>query len=107
MTGVGKVMVKAPRPRDREGKNSREKLQFSSGILPPCLGKTKSLEELILWLYLKGISADDFSEALSAVVVKDTAGFSQPVVSRLKAKWKEEFDHWCRRDLSGKRYVYC
>jgi hypothetical protein len=29
------------------------------------LRKTKSMEELIPWLYLKGISTGDFSEALA------------------------------------------
>ncbi len=107
VTGVGKVSVKAPRLRDRGGEGTPEKLQFSSSILPPYLRKTKSLEELIPWLYLKGISAGDFSEALSAIIGKDSTGFSQAVVSRLKAKRKNEFDHWRQRDLSDKRYVYC
>ena len=65
------------------------------------------MEELIPWLYLKGISTGDFSEALSAIIGKDSTGFSQAVVSRLKAKRKNEFDHWRQRDLSDKRYVYC
>ena len=107
VTGVGKVSIKAPRLRDRGGEGTPEKLQFSSSILPPYLRKTKSLEELIPWLYLKGISAGDFSEALSAIIGKDSTGFSQAVVSRLKAKRKNEFDHWRQRDLSDKRYVYC
>ena len=107
ITGVGKVLVKAPRMRDREVTVEQGKLRFSSSILPPYLRKTKSLEELIPWLYLKGISTGDFSEALSAIIGKETGGFSQPVISRLKTKWKEEFDQWSRRDLTGKRYVYC
>ena len=37
---------------------------FSSKILPPLLRKTKSLGELIPWLYLKGVSTGDFSEAV-------------------------------------------
>ncbi len=32
----------------------------------PYLRKTKSVEELLPWLYLKGISTGDFSEALAA-----------------------------------------
>lgn len=107
VTGVGKVTVKAPRLRDKESQSCDEEIRFSSNILPPYLRKTKSLEELIPWLYLKGISAGDFSEALSALVGKNAKGFSQPVVSKLKAKWKEEYDTWCQRDLSKKHYVYC
>lgn len=56
-TGIGQVPVKAPRVRDKSGSGIR----FTSSILPPYLRRTKSLEELIPWLYLKGISTGDFS----------------------------------------------
>jgi transposase-like protein len=107
VTGVGAVKVKVPRLRDREDQHQGEEIKFSSEILPPYLRKTKSLEELIPWLYLKGVSAGDFGDALSALVGKDAKGFSQPVVSRLKVKWKDEYEIWCQRDLSHKHYVYC
>src|SRR6516164_3777726 len=61
-TGVGPVEVKQPRVRDRRPAGQREK--FNSAILPPYLRKTKSIEELIPWLYLKGVSTGDFAEAL-------------------------------------------
>ena len=51
-SGVGAVTVKAPRVRDRHT-NPSEKIHFNSSILPPYLRKTKSIEELIPWLYLK------------------------------------------------------
>ena len=47
---------------------------FSSKILPPYLRKTKSLEELIPWLYLKGVSTGDFNEALAALVGPNCPG---------------------------------
>src|SRR5213594_3882150 len=50
-TGIGEVIVKAPRVRDRAGQ-----LRFASSILPPYLRRTKTMEELLPWLYLKGIS---------------------------------------------------
>jgi transposase-like protein len=106
VTGIGEVEVKAPRVRDRMHSSVSDPVRFSSSILLPYLRKTKSLEELIPFLYLKGISAGDFSEALSAIVGENAQGFSQPVVSRLKSKWKEEYDRWCKRDLSKKSYVY-
>lgn len=34
-------------------------MQFTSKILPPYLRRTKSVEELIPWLYLKGVSTGD------------------------------------------------
>src|SRR5437773_5829732 len=53
LTGLGPVEVEQPRVHDRRPKKEREK--FCSQILPPYLRKTKSIEELIPWLYLKGI----------------------------------------------------
>src|SRR5947209_2485258 len=53
MTGVGPVEVRQPRVLDRRPEGEAE--PFSSNILPPYLRKTKSIEELIPWLYVKGI----------------------------------------------------
>jgi len=103
-TGIGSVSVKAPRLRDLQKGDGR--IRFSSSILPPYLRKTKSIEEFIPWLYLKGISAGDFSEVLASLVGADAKGFSQPVVSKLKYKWKQEHEAWSKRDLSKKRYTY-
>lgn len=103
-TGIGQVKVKVPRVRDRHPKNDR--IIFRSAILPPYLRKTKSMETLIPWLYLKGISTGDFSEALAALLGKDAPGLSPATVSRMKARWKQELDRWRKRDLSTKRYVY-
>ena len=61
-TGIGAVAVKAPRVRDRAGE-----LRFTSSILPPYLRRTKTIEELLPWLYLKGISTGGFGEALRRV----------------------------------------
>ena len=52
MTGIGPVPVKVPRVRNR--KPGADKIAFTPGILPRCLHKTKSVEELLAWLYLKG-----------------------------------------------------
>ena len=104
-SGIGPVPVKAPRVRDRQTDPSK-KIRFSSSILPPYLRKTKSMEELIPWLYLKGVSTGDFSDALAALVGPDAPGLSSATISRLKAVWQKELDQWQRRDLSSKRYVY-
>lgn len=100
-TGIGAVPVRAPRVRDRGGE-----LKFSSSILPPYLRRTRSLEELLPWLYLKGLSTSDFSSALTALVGKDAPGLSANTISRLKEVWKREYEQWSQRDLSGKQYVY-
>lgn len=105
-TGIGSVPVKTPRVRDRQARDSKEPIRFSSKILPPYLRRTKSLEELIPWLYLKGISTGDFSEALAALLGPNAPGLSASTISRLKEVWKSELKSWQSRDLSGKRYVY-
>ena len=46
--------------------------------------KTKSIEELIPWLYLKGVSTSDFNEALAALVGPEAKGLSASTTTRLK-----------------------
>jgi transposase-like protein len=103
-TGIGPVRVKAPRVRDRS--RAEEKVRFTSSLLPRYLRRSASLEELIPWLYLKGISTGDFQEALAALLGGDAPGLSASTISRLKGVWSQEFEAWQKRDLSGKRYVY-
>jgi putative transposase len=103
-TGIGPVTVQQPRVRDRRPPDEAE--PFSSKVLPPYLRKTKSIEELIPWLYLKGISTGDFSEALASLWGPQAAGLSASTVVRLKAVWEEEFTAWNKRSLEGKEYVY-
>ena len=105
VTGAGPLEVSQPRVRDKSA-DATERVRFSSSILPPYLRKSKSIEELIPWLYLKGISTGDFSEALQSLIGPNASGFSANVVVRLKEQWSQEYDTWSRRDLSGKHYVY-
>lgn len=104
MTGVGPIAVKVPRVRDRGAQ--AEKVRFTSSILPPYLRKAKSVEELLPWLYLKGISTGDFQEALAALLGPNAAGLSSTTISRLKADWWDEYERWQKRDLSARRIVY-
>jgi transposase-like protein len=62
-TGMGAVRVKVPRVRDRCGAGMR----LHSALLPPSMRRSKSLEALLPWLYLKGVSTGDCSEALQAL----------------------------------------
>ena len=104
MTGVGPVAVKVPRVRDRG--QQAETVRFTSSILPPYLRKAKSVEELLPWLYLKGISTGDFQEALAALLGPNAAGLSSTTISRLKADWWDDYERWQKRDLSVGRIVY-
>ena len=101
VTGVGPVRVKQPRVRDR-----REGHRFTSRILPPFMRRVPSIDALIPALYLKGISTGDFTEALEAILGPNAVGLSATNIVRLKEGWREEYEQWSRRDLSGKRYVY-
>ncbi len=104
LTGLGSVEVEQPRVRDRRPRGERE--AFASAILPPYLRKTKSVEELLPWLYLKGVSTGDFSEALGALLGPEAPGLSATTVTRLKAAWEQEYDAWRQRSFLGNPYVY-
>jgi len=104
-TGVGSIAVKKPRLRDRADADG-DRIKFTSAILPAYLRRSKSLDELIPALYLRGISTGDFREVLSALLGPDAPNLSPETIRRLKAGWQEEWKTWCRRDLSAKRYVY-
>ncbi len=105
-TGIGSVSVKVPRSKDRQSTSSKERIRFSSKLIPPYLRKIKSIEALIPWLYLKGISTGGLQEALAAILGKRAAGLSSATVSRLKSSWYEDWKAWKQRDLSQSHYVY-
>lgn len=101
-TGIGPVTVRIPKIRDKSGQG----IKFNSTLLPPYLRKTKSIEEVLPWLYLKGISTGDFQEALHALVGTGAKGLSASTISRCKRVWEEEHRDWNRRNLENKKYVY-
>lgn len=105
-TGLGAIPVKQPRVNDRRVDEDGQRLRFTSKILPPYLRKTKSIEELIPWLYLRGISSGDFSQALSALLGPDAPGLSASTVVRLKQIWQQDQEAWSKRSLADRRYVY-
>ena len=103
-TPMGDLPVRQPRVRDDRPADQRE--PFTSKLLPPYLRKTKSVEELIPWLYLKGISTGDFTEALQALLGPDAKGLSATTITRLKSGWQADFEAWSRRSLRTRRYAY-
>jgi putative transposase len=100
-SSLGDIPVTKPRVHDR-----RDGEAFTSAILPPYMRRTPALEALIPLLYLKGISTNDFPDALAAILGENAAGLSPSTISRLKEVWQGEHQQWAARDLSGKRYVY-
>jgi len=104
-SGNGPIEVRQPRVNDQRLDEQGNRFRFTSQILPPYLRKTKAIEELVPWLYLKGISTSDFPEAL-ACLGHDGSGLSATNVVRMKEVWQGEYEHFCRGSLVGKRYVY-
>ena len=100
-SGVGPIPVKKPRVDDR-----RKGEKFTSSLLPPYIRRAPSIEALIPVLYLKGISSNDFPEALKSILGESAAGLSPSTICRLKKVWQEEYEEWNSRDLSDKTYVY-
>lgn len=102
VTAIGPVPVKVPKVRDRSGSG----VKFNSNIVPPYIRKSSRVSAALPWLYLRGVSTGDMSEALSVLLGEQAKGLSPNVVSRLKAQWAEEHLLWNRRDLSEARWVY-
>lgn len=105
-TGLGALEVRQPRVNDKRFDDAGERIRFSSKILPPYLRRTRSIEDLLPWLYLKGISTGDFPDALAALLGPDAPGLSPATIVRLKQIWEEEYKEWSHRSFEGKRFVY-
>jgi len=101
-TGLGDIGVQIPKVRDRTGQG----IKFNSALVPPYLKRAKTIEELLPWLYLKGISTGDFKDALAGLLGAEAKGLSSNTISRLKQVWEGEYSQWRKRDLSKRRYVY-
>ena len=105
-TGVGPVEIRQPRVNDKRTNENGQRIRFSSSILPPYLRRTRSIDELIPWLYLQGVSTGDFTDALQALLGPDAPGLSATNIVRLKACWQQEWAAWSKRSLADKHYVY-
>lgn len=101
-TGVGPVTVRIPKVRSKTG----EPVTFHSALVPPYVRKTKSLEAALPWLYLKGISTGEMSDALKVLVGDRAKGLSAGTVSRLKQVWAKEYRDWCEGPLDQDTWVY-
>lgn len=102
LTGLGAVPVQVPRVRDRTGAGVR----FESKLVPGYVRRAKSVDAVLPWLYLRGIAQADVGPALPALVGREAANLSGPVVGRLKASWAAGYAAWQQADLSRERWVY-
>jgi putative transposase len=105
LSGVGPIEVIQPRVDDRRIDENGVRFRFTSKILPPYLRKTKAIEDLVPWLYLKGISTGEMPDALIHLGF-DGSGLSPASVVRMLQAWQGEYTDWSKRDLTGKHYVY-
>jgi putative transposase len=106
-TGIGAVTVQRPKVRDRASHLPAEaRIRFTSALLPKWARRSRSLDALLPVLYLRGVSTGDFQEALAALLGKDAPNLSPSVIGRLKRDWQADYEHWQRRDLAARRYVY-
>jgi putative transposase len=104
-TGIGALAVRRPKVRDRDAADG-EPIRFTSAILPAYLRRARNIEELLPWLYLKGVSTGQFAEALTALLGPEAPGLSASTVRRLTEAWQEEHARWQQRDLAARRSVY-
>lgn len=105
-TGIGPVPVRRQKVRDRAVVSDKDKIRFTSAILPKWARRSRSLDALLPVLYLRGISTGDFQDALTALPGADAPNLSPGAITRLTAGWQDDYDRWQRRDLSVRRYVY-
>lgn len=107
LTGVGPVSIRRPRIDEREAvKLDCSHMRFSSGVLPRFLRRTPTVAGVVATLYLKGISTNDFDEAVRVIYGEDAGSLSASTVSRLKEAWHGEYERWRKRTLSSNQYAY-
>ena len=104
VTGIGNLQVRVPRSRDLRN-DSESPIVFNSTIVPKYLRRAEKIEDLIPFLYLKGISSSHFSEVLSKLS-GDEISLSSNTALRLTDQWEQEHEEWSKRDLSEKEYIY-
>ena len=97
-TPAGTVTVRRPRLRGLEE-------QFQSRVLPLFAKRTAAVGKLLPELYLHGLALGDFDQALRGLLGEE-ASLSPSSIGRLKGKWQQEYEAWCRRSLSGVEVVY-
>jgi len=102
LTGIGPVTVQIPKVRSKDG----TPVTFRSALVPPYVRKTRSIEAALPWLYLKGISTGEMSEALKVLVGDEAKGLSANTVSRLKKEWGAQYQQWRDAPLSKDKWVY-
>lgn len=95
---TGTIEVRRPRVR---GLAER----FESRVLPLFRRRTDKVGDLLLELYLHGLSQGDFSLALRGLL-GEGAPLSSASIERLRADWQVEYEQWRVRKLDDRELVY-
>lgn len=101
LTGIGSLNIRQPRVRD-----NRKNEFFSSAILRKYKRRAPSIDAAVPELYLRGISTNNFPDALTALFGEKASGLSATNITRLKEVWEEEYQSWQARRFDNVRYVY-
>lgn len=104
--GAGTLEIRAPRVDDGRIDEDGGRRRFSSRILPPYMRRSPKVAEVLPVLYLRGLSTNDFSEALPILLGEDAAGLSATNIARLTAVWEDEYRQFRNRSLADRDYVY-
>ena len=97
-TSFGSLEVKVPRVSD----NTQA---YQSQLVTPYKRRSEGLDCLFPNLFVEGLATRDFEPALR-FLVGEKAPLSPSAISRLNKKFKEEYEKWEERDLSGLKIVY-
>jgi transposase-like protein len=88
--------------------DKREEKKFTSKILPPYLRRSQNVESILPVLYLKGLSGNVFTGALSDLLGDEASGLSSSSISALKKSWEKDFNDWKTRDILEEFvYLWC
>jgi putative transposase len=102
LTATGSIKIQVPKVRDRNGTG----IKFNSTLVPPYVTRSKSVEDFIPWLYLKGISTGDMADTLHNLLGAQAKSITPDLVRKLKACWLKEHEEWSKRKFNSKKYVY-
>ena len=100
-TGLGAIEIEVPRTRDKSG----EGVTFSSKLLPPYLKRTASIEALLPYLYLKGLSSNAIEPCLKALLGDNAKGLSPSTILRMREGWRDEYAAFQKAKIT-KKYAY-
>jgi putative transposase len=105
-TSAGAIEISAPRVDDRrDDDETGEKTGFRSSIVPPWCRKSPEVTEVLLLLYLHGLSTGDVVPPLEGFF-GSAAGLSASAINRLTTTWQAQRREFTERDLSQSDYVY-